>query len=182
MFLKVLFTYSGETQREAETQAEGEAAPCGEWMRDSIPGPRGQALGPRQLLNPSPPGAPSGCVQSELQPVCCFTSGERGAQDVFGPLPSCPPSWSFLNAQVILMCGGIWKNSRFRLCPSGSDGSRCGCHHNGSGPVLFQPYRIPPVDFLEDCYVPDAMQGAWVSLILKCTITVSQSAVLKNQK
>ena len=37
-----------DTQREAETQAEGEAG-CP--MQDSIPGPRGHVLSQRQMLN-----------------------------------------------------------------------------------------------------------------------------------
>ena len=40
-----------EGEREAETQAEGEKAPCREPMRDSILRLQDRALGQRQALN-----------------------------------------------------------------------------------------------------------------------------------
>ena len=52
IFLKdYLFIYSRDTQREAETSAEGEADSGRSLMQDSIPGPWDQDLSQRQALN-----------------------------------------------------------------------------------------------------------------------------------
>ena len=40
------------TQREAETQAEGDRLPVRSLIQDSIPGPQDHALSRRQTLNP----------------------------------------------------------------------------------------------------------------------------------
>ena len=53
LFLKnILFIYSWETQREAETEAEEEKqAPCRSLLQDWIPGLQDHDLGQRQMLN-----------------------------------------------------------------------------------------------------------------------------------
>ena len=49
IFFKILFIHETQKERETETQADTGIPLQG--MRDSIPGPRGHALGRRQTLN-----------------------------------------------------------------------------------------------------------------------------------
>ena len=54
-----MYLFMRDTEREAETRAEGEAGSRqGARWGDSIPGPRGHTLSQRQMLNPSPSGVP----------------------------------------------------------------------------------------------------------------------------
>lgn len=58
IFLKILFIYH-ETQRKAETQAEGEQAPCREHSVGLYPGSPGSRSGPKAGTAPLSPGLPS---------------------------------------------------------------------------------------------------------------------------
>ena len=50
-FKDFVYLFMRDTEREAETQAEGEAGSSGSPMRDSIPGPQDHALSQMQTLN-----------------------------------------------------------------------------------------------------------------------------------
>ena len=71
-FLKFLYSWETQRERDGESQAEGEAGSLQSPMRDSNPGPQGHALSWRQTLNRWAPQVPHNLnlFNKTLKPSC----------------------------------------------------------------------------------------------------------------